>query len=95
VPDDYLSWVATRHGLRDPLRTAILCEGERRGTIPALQSLAARVQDVQTRGFFIVPAGRETEVGPYHAWCAATGTPSICVSVGGSCCPSNASNLWC
>src|SRR5712692_6419167 len=83
VPDDYLTWVATWHDLRDPLRTAILREGERRGTIPAFQSLAARVQDVQTQGFFIVPAGRETEVGTYHAWCAATGTPSICVSVGG------------
>jgi hypothetical protein len=82
LPNDYLQWLVTRDDLRDPLRAAIMRECHARGQAPDPRPLAARLQDARARGFFAVPAGHEAEVGVYHDWCAATGTPSVCVSVG-------------
>jgi hypothetical protein len=83
VPDDYLLWLAAREDLRDPLCSAIAHELQTRGHSCALPSLAVRLQQAQESGFFLVSAGKEEEAGTYHAWCTATGTPSICVALDG------------
>ena len=82
LPDDYLAWLVTREDLRDPLRAALARECQVRGSTSAPRPLATRLHEAQARGFFLVPAGHEAEVREYHDWCVATGTPSVCVSVG-------------
>jgi hypothetical protein len=82
LPDDYLHWLATREDLRDPLRTAVMRECRVRGQAPDTPPRAGRLPETQPRGFFVVAAGREAEAKAYHARCAATETPSVCVSRG-------------
>lgn len=83
VPLEYLTWLATRDDLRNPLRAAVERELHARGHVHAFSPLAARLQQAHERGYFVVQAGREEEAEAYHERCGVTGRPSICVALDG------------
>ncbi len=81
LPDDYLQWLSTRI-LREPLCSVVRRELQTRGQKLEIQTVDARLQEARKQGFFLVQEGQEIEVRAYQQWCVASGTPSVCVSLG-------------